>query len=113
MNRLESMRVLLAVVAGGLERSSQPGPWTTAAIAHLETRGPGWRPGRHPASAAIGERRNDRRTTQRDHVVVHLPLLMVSDEIREGKLLHLLPGWAPKRHVVHAVYPLDTSPTRP
>jgi DNA-binding transcriptional LysR family regulator len=28
--------------------------------------------------------------------IVHLPLLMVSDEIREGKLMHLLPGWAPK-----------------
>jgi DNA-binding transcriptional LysR family regulator len=37
--------------------------------------------------------------------IVHLPLLMVSDEIREGKLMHLLPDWAPKRHVVHAVYP--------
>lgn len=37
--------------------------------------------------------------------IVHLPLLMISDEIREGKLMHLLPGWAPKRHVVHAVYP--------
>jgi DNA-binding transcriptional LysR family regulator len=37
--------------------------------------------------------------------VVHLPLLMVSDEIRAGKLMHLLPGWPPKRHVVHAVYP--------
>jgi DNA-binding transcriptional LysR family regulator len=37
--------------------------------------------------------------------IVHLPLLMVSDEIHEGKLMHLLPGWAPKRHVVHAVYP--------
>lgn len=37
--------------------------------------------------------------------IVHLPLLMVSDEIREGKLMRLLPGWAPKQHVVHAVYP--------
>jgi DNA-binding transcriptional LysR family regulator len=37
--------------------------------------------------------------------VVHLPLLMVSDEIRDGQLVHLLPGWSPKRHVVHAVYP--------
>jgi DNA-binding transcriptional LysR family regulator len=37
--------------------------------------------------------------------VVHLPLLMVSDEIRNGQLVHLLPSWAPKRHVVHAVYP--------
>jgi DNA-binding transcriptional LysR family regulator len=37
--------------------------------------------------------------------VVHLPLLMVSDEIGTGQLVHLLPSWAPKRHVVHAVYP--------
>ena len=37
--------------------------------------------------------------------VVHLPLLMVSDEIRNGQLVHLLPSWAPKRYVVHAVYP--------
>jgi DNA-binding transcriptional LysR family regulator len=37
--------------------------------------------------------------------VVHLPLLMVSDEIRNGKLVHLLASWAPKRQVVHAVYP--------
>src|SRR3984957_5078527 len=39
--------------------------------------------------------------------IVHLPLLMVSDEIREGKLVHLLAGWAPKHHVVHAVYPSE------
>ena len=37
--------------------------------------------------------------------VVHLPLLTVSDEIRKGQLVHLLPSWAPKRYVVHAVYP--------
>jgi DNA-binding transcriptional LysR family regulator len=37
--------------------------------------------------------------------VVHLPLLMVSDEIRNGQLVHLLPSWAPKRYAVHAVYP--------
>jgi DNA-binding transcriptional LysR family regulator len=36
--------------------------------------------------------------------VVHLPLLMVSDEIRNGQLVRLLPRWAPKRQVVHAVY---------
>jgi DNA-binding transcriptional LysR family regulator len=36
--------------------------------------------------------------------VVHLPLLIVSDEIRSGQLVHLLPDWAPKRYVVHAVY---------
>ena len=37
--------------------------------------------------------------------VVNLPLLMVSDEIRNGQLVHLLPGWAPTLMVVHAVYP--------
>jgi DNA-binding transcriptional LysR family regulator len=37
--------------------------------------------------------------------VVHLPLLMVSDEIRNGQLVHLLTSWAPKGQVVHAVYP--------
>jgi len=37
--------------------------------------------------------------------VVHLPLLIVSDEIRNGQLVHLLPNWAPTRYVVHAVYP--------
>jgi DNA-binding transcriptional LysR family regulator len=37
--------------------------------------------------------------------VVHLPLLVVFDEIRSGQLVHLLPSWAPRRYVVHAVYP--------
>jgi DNA-binding transcriptional LysR family regulator len=37
--------------------------------------------------------------------VVHLPLVIVSDEIRNGQLVHLLPSWAPRRDVVHAVYP--------
>jgi DNA-binding transcriptional LysR family regulator len=37
--------------------------------------------------------------------IVHLPLLVVSDEIRSGQLVHLLPTWAPRRYVVHAVYP--------
>lgn len=37
--------------------------------------------------------------------ILQLPLLMVSDEIRDGKLVHVLPGWASKHHIVHAVYP--------
>ncbi|MCM3870142.1 MAG: LysR family transcriptional regulator [Pyrinomonadaceae bacterium] len=37
--------------------------------------------------------------------VVQLPLLMVSEEIQNGQLIYLLPSWAPKRQVVHAVYP--------
>jgi len=37
--------------------------------------------------------------------VANMPWLMVSDEIRNGQLVHLLPSWAPRRQVVHAVYP--------
>ncbi len=37
--------------------------------------------------------------------VVQLPLLMVSEEIQNGRLVHLLPSWAPKRQTIHAVYP--------
>ncbi|HMN45415.1 MAG TPA: LysR family transcriptional regulator [Povalibacter sp.] len=36
--------------------------------------------------------------------IAQLPLLMVSDDIRAGTLLHVLPSWAPRRHIVHAVY---------
>ena len=36
--------------------------------------------------------------------VVQLPTLMVSDEIRSGALVRLLPQWAPKRHLVHVVF---------
>ena len=37
--------------------------------------------------------------------IVQLPTLMVVDEVREGSLIRLLPGWAPRRHVIHAVFP--------
>lgn len=37
--------------------------------------------------------------------VVQLPTLLVSDDIRSGALVRPVHGWAPKRHVVHAVYP--------
>ncbi|TXH06075.1 MAG: LysR family transcriptional regulator [Nevskiaceae bacterium] len=37
--------------------------------------------------------------------ILHLPLLMLGDEIRAGRLVHLLPEWAPKRYITHAVYP--------
>ncbi|WP_028008055.1 LysR family transcriptional regulator [Solimonas flava] len=36
--------------------------------------------------------------------VVQLPTLMVIDAIRNGTLLRPLPDWAPKRHIIHAVY---------
>lgn len=37
--------------------------------------------------------------------IVQLPAMMVTDEIRDGRLLRVVPEWAPRRHVVHAVYP--------
>jgi len=37
--------------------------------------------------------------------VVQLPLLMVEEALRAGTLLRLLPGWAPRRDLIHAVYP--------
>ena len=36
--------------------------------------------------------------------ILTLPWIMLSDEIGDGRLIHLLPKWAPRRHVVHAVY---------
>jgi DNA-binding transcriptional LysR family regulator len=37
--------------------------------------------------------------------VVPLPLMMVSDELRRGELVRVLPGWLPKGGIVHAVFP--------
>ncbi|RQU02038.1 LysR family transcriptional regulator [Burkholderia cenocepacia] len=37
--------------------------------------------------------------------IVQLPMMMVSDEIRRGELVHVLPGWFPKSGIVHAVFP--------
>jgi len=37
--------------------------------------------------------------------IVQLPTLMVIDEIRRGALFRPVPDWAPKRHMIHAVYP--------
>ena len=52
----------------------------------------------------------DDMTTLRDAAiagvgVLSLPLIMLCDEVKDGKLVHLLQGWAPRRHIVHAVYP--------
>ncbi len=35
--------------------------------------------------------------------VVQLPTLLVREPIAQGRLLHVIPGWAPRREVVHAV----------
>lgn len=37
--------------------------------------------------------------------VVQLPLLMVKEQLATGALVRLLPDWAPRREVIHAVYP--------
>ncbi|AOJ09353.1 LysR family transcriptional regulator [Burkholderia mayonis] len=36
--------------------------------------------------------------------VVQLPTMMVRDQIARGELRQLLPGWAPRREIVHAVF---------
>lgn len=37
--------------------------------------------------------------------IVHLPTMMVGDELQRGQLVKLLPDWSPKSHVIHAVLP--------
>lgn len=37
--------------------------------------------------------------------VVQLPKMMVQDWLDSGELVHVLPGWQPRREIIHAVYP--------
>lgn len=37
--------------------------------------------------------------------IVQLPTLMVCDQLADGSLKRLLPGWAPRREIIHIVYP--------
>lgn len=37
--------------------------------------------------------------------VVQLPLLMVSQQLAEGSLVRVVPDWAPRREIIHAVHP--------
>lgn len=37
--------------------------------------------------------------------VAHLPTMMVSEALRQGSLIRLLPDWSLKSHVIHAVLP--------
>jgi len=46
---------------------------------------------RHAAVAGIG--------------IVHLPSVVVRDEVAAGQLVELVPGWAPKSGVIHAIFP--------
>lgn len=36
--------------------------------------------------------------------VVQLPSMMVRQQIERGELVHVIPGWAPRREVIHAVF---------
>ncbi|WP_085726790.1 LysR family transcriptional regulator [Pseudomonas sp. R37(2017)] len=46
---------------------------------------------RHAAVAGIG--------------IVHLPSVVVRDEIAAGQLVELVPGWTPKSGIIHAIFP--------
>jgi DNA-binding transcriptional LysR family regulator len=37
--------------------------------------------------------------------IVQLPTMMISEEIEQGALVKLVPDWAPKGGVIHAVFP--------
>jgi DNA-binding transcriptional LysR family regulator len=37
--------------------------------------------------------------------VVQLPAIMVWEDIRAGRLVHVLPRWQPRGGIVHAVFP--------
>ena len=37
--------------------------------------------------------------------VVQLPILMVREGITQGNLIRLVPEWAPRREIIHAVFP--------
>ncbi|MNJ00622.1 LysR substrate binding domain protein [compost metagenome] len=37
--------------------------------------------------------------------VVQLPAMMVREPLADGRLIRLLPDWAPRREVIHAVFP--------
>ena len=37
--------------------------------------------------------------------VVHLPIMMVKDNLRLGSLTRVLPHWAPRSEIIHAVFP--------
>ncbi len=37
--------------------------------------------------------------------IVQLPAMMVRKELAQGKLIRLLPEWAPRREIIHVVFP--------
>ena len=37
--------------------------------------------------------------------IAHLPAVVVRDDLAAGRLIELVPGWAPKCGIVHAIFP--------
>ncbi|WP_020656025.1 LysR family transcriptional regulator [Massilia niastensis] len=37
--------------------------------------------------------------------VVQLPAMMVREELADGRLVRVLPDWAPRREIIHAIFP--------
>lgn len=46
-----------------------------------------------------------RLAAQRDLGVVQLPYMVVREDLSKGRLVEVIPGWAPKGGIVHAVFP--------
>ena len=37
--------------------------------------------------------------------VVQLPSMLIREQIAQGELVHVIPGWAPRHEIIHAVFP--------
>jgi DNA-binding transcriptional LysR family regulator len=37
--------------------------------------------------------------------IVQLPTMMMREQLADGSLVQLIPGWAPRREIIHAVFP--------
>lgn len=37
--------------------------------------------------------------------VVQLPIMFMREQLARGELIHLIPGWAPRTEIIHAVFP--------
>ncbi|MBZ2188262.1 LysR family transcriptional regulator [Alcanivorax sp. JB21] len=37
--------------------------------------------------------------------LIHLPILIVQEQLQRGSLLRVMPDWMPQRDIIHAVYP--------
>lgn len=37
--------------------------------------------------------------------IVQLPIMFMREELARGDLIHLIPGWAPRTEIIHAVFP--------